>query len=487
MPEGGGEMAAAAASGRVAAPDGAIRRHQLAVSRLALLNEAADAMQGAAGRGDRRSLHETILVAATAGEGLRFQRAFLLLVDEPAAMLRGAAGIGPADPDEARRVWDELERLDLDLRGILEHYRRSGAGGGSAVDRLARSLEIPLRTTDHLLIRPLFERRALRAGPGAPAGPVPAELAERLATDALAAAPLLGGARCLGVLAADHAITKAPITDEDLELLRLFAGYAGAALEDARLHAELGRKIEELRRAHEVLRSHQERIVEMEKLSAIGEVAARVAHEIRTPLVTIGGFANQVARSLPEGSADRAALRVVREEVLRLERIVTDMLDFVRPPSRDLAPGDLSEAADRAVRLLGDELRARGVVVTARLGRDLPAVRMNPHQIHQVFENLFRNAADAMPDGGNVLLTTDAADGRVRAHVEDEGPGIPEEFRDKVFRPFFSTKQTGSGLGLAIALQIVEAHHGRLRFRPREGGGTRFTVELPEDREERRA
>jgi PAS domain S-box-containing protein len=451
-------------------------RQQLQQSRIAVLNQIGDAVHSAV---DLEDVLIMILVGVTAEQGLRFNRAFLLLVDEDTSSLRGEVAIGPPNPEEAARIWGELGRLNLDLRGILGRFRGGAREENAEVNEIVRRIEVPLDRWDHVLIRALHERRGLRVGPGEPDGEVPPDLAAALGVDSLAVAPLLAREKAVGVLAADNAITHQAITDEDIDLLRQFAHHAGTAIENSRLYAELQQKIEELRRAHANLRSNQRKLLELEKLSAVGEMAAKVAHEIRTPLVSIGGFANQVSRRLGEDDPNGQDLKIIREEVLRLERIVGELLDFVRPPSRDFSPQDVNDLVEKSAVLMEHDVRRRNVGIRTHLGKSLPLVMVDRNQMIQVLNNLIQNAAQAMPEGGEVELTTEASGGRVRVHVDDAGVGIPEEHRGKLFRPFFSTKEAGSGLGLAIASQIVEQHQGTLEFQPREGRGTRFTVILP--------
>jgi len=451
-------------------------RRQLQASRIAVLNQIGDAVHSSV---ELEDVLVMILIGVTAEQGLRFNRAFLLLADEEAGLLRGEIAIGPSTPDDAARIWAELGRLNLDLHGILNRFRGSARKENAGVNETVRRIEIPLDRWDHVLVRVLHERRGLRVGPGEPDGAMPAELAEALGVDSLAVAPLLARDKAIGALVADNAVTRRAISDEDVELLRQFAHHAGTAIENSRLYAELQEKIEELRRAHDHLRTNQRKLLELEKLSAVGEMAAKVAHEIRTPLVSIGGFANQVGRELPPDDPNRGRVQVIREEVLRLERIVGELLDFVRPPSRDFSPQAINDLVEKATLLMEHEVRGRGVTIRVHLGTELPQACVNGNQMIQVLNNLIQNAAQAMPDGGNIDITTEAANGRLRIHVDDAGIGIPEDHRVKVFHPFFSTKEAGSGLGLSIASQIVEQHQGALEFQPREAGGTRFSVVLP--------
>ncbi len=253
--------------------------------------------------------------------------------------------------------------------------------------------------------------------------------------------------------------------------------------ERIRLETALRNTVEELREANKNIRRNQERLIALEKLSAIGEMSARVAHEIRTPLVTIGGFANTLLREIPPESPAHRYLEIIREEVRRLEAIVSEILEYVRPIRTDLEPCELNVVLRAALKPFEEAAEARSVEVVWRLTEGLPSVPANRYQIHQVFSNLLQNAVQSMQAGGVLTIATAAGTNHVRVSIVDTGHGIAERDQNKVFRPFFTTKPTGSGLGLAIASQIVAQHNGTITFESAEGRGTTFDVRLPLERE----
>lgn len=250
---------------------------------------------------------------------------------------------------------------------------------------------------------------------------------------------------------------------------------------------ELSAKVDQLREVNRKLRRNQERLLELEKLSAIGEMAAKVAHEIRTPLVTIGGFANTVWKTTAPGAPERRYLEIIREEVRRLERIVSEILDYVRPAAVESEPCDVNEMIERVLTTHQDEVTSGGIELERRLSAELPPVQANRYQIHQVLTNLLVNAMQALagvpPDRRRLIVTSEAGENHVRISIADTGPGIPERHRQRIFRPFFTTKTGGSGLGLAISAQIVAQNQGTLTFDSDEGAGTTFHLRLPVRRE----
>ena len=219
----------------------------------------------------------------------------------------------------------------------------------------------------------------------------------------------------------------------------------------------------------------QARLLHSERLSALGEMAARIAHEVRNPLVSIGAAAQVVSEELPAESPVLGEVQAIAREVKRLDAIVTDFLNFARPRRAELRAVDLTRVVDETVALVRAKSPANDIHVNAE--RPL-TVRCDPDGIKQVLLNILLNAVEAAPRSS---LDVDAQS--LGAHavvsVADRGPGIPDAVRRRVFDPFFSTKTRGTGLGLAVSKQIVDEHHGRIRLFNRRGGGTRVVIELP--------
>lgn len=254
--------------------------------------------------------------------------------------------------------------------------------------------------------------------------------------------------------------------------------------EQSQLKEELSRKVTELRAANLTLRRSQEKLLSMEKLSAIGEMAAKVAHEIRTPLVTIGGFSNRLWKSMPEDAPQREYLEIIRDEVKRLEAIVSEILNYVRPGPLETESCDVNQMVQDALRPHQEHIMEAGISLHVRLGSDLPRVNANRNQIRQVLTNLIVNAMQAVqtpvPAGGARLeVGTRSGLNHVDITIVDNGAGIPERHRERVFRPFFTTKPGGSGLGLAIASKIASQHGATLTYETDPGHGTTFHLRLP--------
>jgi len=217
------------------------------------------------------------------------------------------------------------------------------------------------------------------------------------------------------------------------------------------------------------------RLLHTERLSALGEMAARIAHEVRNPLVSIGAAAQVVAEELPANSLVAGEVQAIAREVKRLDAIVSDFLRFARPRRPEIRSADLRTVVSESI----DLVRAKAPQHELLVRVDGPLVaRCDPDGVKQVLLNVLLNAVEATPSGV-VECEARVLGADVVLSVTDRGPGIPNSARSRVFDPFFSTKTRGTGLGLAVSKQIVDEHRGRIRLLSRRGGGTRVVIELP--------
>jgi two-component system sensor histidine kinase HydH len=234
----------------------------------------------------------------------------------------------------------------------------------------------------------------------------------------------------------------------------------------------IGYLVEKERKKHSAL-------VKTERLAAVGKAVSEIAHDMKTPLVAIGGFANQVFRKLPQDDPNRKKLEVMVQETARLESMIKQMLDFGRPLEIQPTKISLNELVMKTVEVAEPVARKSGVELKADLEPSLPPLLLDGPRIEQVILNLITNAVQASPAGERVLVRTHLENGEVLLKVADRGCGIAEEHRESVFHPFFSTKKTGTGLGLGIVKKIVEAHGGDVSFQSNPEKGVTFSVRLP--------
>jgi len=282
--------------------------------------------------------------------------------------------------------------------------------------------------------------------------------------------PLVVKHRVLGLFALGRR-RPVPFREVELQLLSAVASQIGVAVENSRLFEDLTRSYADLGRA-------QQQLVHRERLVALGELSAVVAHEVRNPLAAIFNSLGSLQRILrPDGDA-KMLLGVIQEEADRLNRIVGDLLGFARPSELAMRTERLEHVLEEAV---GAALAsgAAGIEIRREYDPGLPAIRIDPHQIRQALLNLASNAIQAMPRGGVLTVRTRAEDHLAVVEVSDSGPGVPAELRPRIFEPFFTTKATGTGLGLAVVRRIVEGHGGSVALAPPGEGGATFVLHLP--------
>lgn len=218
-----------------------------------------------------------------------------------------------------------------------------------------------------------------------------------------------------------------------------------------------------------------------ERLTALGNLAAGVAHEIRNPLSTIKGLATYIARKQPPGGSEEEAAKTMIVEVNRLNTVVSELLEFARPSAVKGTQADVNEVITRALRLADVDIKDKNIRVDFDPDPSAPPVRLNPERFTQALLNLFLNAVQAMSPGGALRVSTKTRriDGDFCIAVEDDGIGMSDEVRESIFNPYFTTKPSGTGLGLAIVHQIVEGHGGKVTVKSSQGIGSAFTIHLP--------
>ncbi len=221
----------------------------------------------------------------------------------------------------------------------------------------------------------------------------------------------------------------------------------------------------------------EKEVARQERLAALGTLAAGVAHEIRNPLSSIKGFATYFGAKFEPGTQDRELAEVMVGEVERLNRVVTELLDLTRPSELRLAPVTVADLVRHALKLVESDCRSRGIAVQARLP-ELTAL-LDADRMLQALLNLLLNAIQAMPKGGTLTVSAQRVKDRLELRVDDTGPGIPVQDMDRIFDPYFTTKNQGTGLGLATVRTLAEAHGGQVRVVSEPGQGTRVVLDLP--------
>jgi len=242
--------------------------------------------------------------------------------------------------------------------------------------------------------------------------------------------------------------------------------------------------IDDAGQTHVELERSREHLVQAEKMALVGKLAAGMAHSIRNPLTSVKMRLFSLGRSLELTDYQKEDFDVISEEIRHTDTIVQNFLEFARPPKLKTQLVSPSVVVDMAIQLLEHRLKSYDVNVKIIRKQPLPEIQVDPEQLKEVFVNLMENACEAMGSGGSIVIIEgeafEAPSKKVAViRLIDCGPGIPSSLSEKIFQPFFTTKDEGTGLGLSIALRIIEEHGGRLDVKTIEGEGTTFIITLP--------
>lgn len=217
----------------------------------------------------------------------------------------------------------------------------------------------------------------------------------------------------------------------------------------------------------------------IEKLATIGNLAAGIAHEIRNPLSSIKGYATYFGSLFEDSSENKQAANLMAEEVDRINRVISELLEFARPSDLKFKKIKVRKLIDHSIRIVTHEAETAGIQIKKVITPDLPDLKADPDRLTQVLLNLYLNAIQAMAKGGSLIVQVKKKGSSIIIHVSDTGAGIPLENLNHIFDPYFTTKNKGTGLGLAIAHKIVENHNGFLQAESTENSGTTISIVLP--------
>jgi two-component system sensor histidine kinase HydH len=234
-----------------------------------------------------------------------------------------------------------------------------------------------------------------------------------------------------------------------------------------------------LREQTEVLFQAEEQLRRADRLSALGELSAGMAHEIRNPLGSIRGAAEILKDDYRSDDPKFEFLQILLKETDRLNTIVQEFLNFARPKPPELQETDINSVIESVLALMAQPFRKEGIKVQKQLDPAVGKRNLDPGQLQQALLNLILNAVQAMPGGGALTVKSEITDHCLILNVSDTGAGIPQQDRKKLFSPFFTTKKDGTGLGLAITYRIIANHRGTISVDSEPGNGTTFTVSIP--------
>jgi signal transduction histidine kinase len=285
--------------------------------------------------------------------------------------------------------------------------------------------------------------------------------------------PLIYQTRLSGIFAMSEKISGREFGLDDIEFLSILGNQISVAIENARLY-------EGERMATQQLRAAQQQLVQTEKLAALGEMSAKIAHEVNNPLGIIKNYMVLLQREHSGGDNAGDYVGIVSEEIDRIARIVKQLLDFYRPTGVTMQKVSVTKLLDDVLTLMERQLASGKIEVVKKYRDNFPRINASPEGLKQVFLNLIINARDAMEDGGTLTVGMKQAKDNLVIDFLDTGPGIPPEIIPRIFEPFFTTKEQGegTGLGLSVCYGIIKNHKGSIRFRNMNPGGC-FEIMLP--------
>jgi PAS domain S-box-containing protein len=423
-----------------------------------------------------------VLTTVTMGESFGFNRAALFLVDENENSIVGRMGVGPINKEDAGRIWAELEKKRYKLQELVKNGFEEHGSPDSIQNRAIQKIQIPLSDVDDVLVRSITENRPIIVRNVKTNPHVSKKMTALLMGDEeFACVPIVVTDKPLGVLLVDNVFNRKPIVEEDTNLLWAFANQAGLAIQNSLLYTNLSKINLELRKA-------QAKLLQQAKLVGLGEMATEIAHEIRNPLVSVGGFARKLSKHAGDNKKLKQYSDIIVEEVNKLEHTLLNVLLLQQEIPPNFEEVDLNGIISDTLNLVKAELAPIGIELVINLEDSLPKIEADSAQLRQVFLNLTYNAIQAMEEGGKLGVTTSLEEASleeantkkyVKTVVEDTGVGVPEKLIEDIFKPFFTTKSTGTGLGLAITHKIITNHGGKIEILNKPEGGASFIVEIP--------
>ncbi len=420
-----------------------------------------------------------ILTSVTMGEGLGFNRSALFLTDDHKKNLRGMMAVGPLHAEDAARHWNSIDVKGKTLADIVREYGQFNMTAGFQIDKIIKRARIPIHKSKGILARTILERSTFNVTNYTS----PEDSEERVLGDVgfttFVSVPLIAKDNVVGCIVVDNLVTHDTITEDMVRFLQLFANQAAAAIETSKAHKSLEQSNKRLVEAQDLL-------VRTRTLATLGEFSAGVAHELRNPLVSIGGFAKRLARLLDDDTQEAHYARIIAKEVETLESILNQILEFVGSTKTNSNEVDMVDLIEQVLMLFNEALETHGIRLETQYDQTVRSLKVDEVQMRQLFINLIKNAIEAMESTGGTLRITSTkvedGHGGVGFEVADSGVGIPADDLAHIFDPFFTKKETGTGLGLPICSRIVEASHGgRVFIDSKEGHGTSVLIWLPQN------
>jgi two-component system, NtrC family, sensor histidine kinase HydH len=415
-------------------------------------------------------LVQLILTALVSGPVSFFERAMLLLFNERTEVLQGMLGV-TRETSEGMSV----PGMDDSTPAGLISGKEPAEGQDTEFNRMVRASRLELKKSRNVCSRAVLGKRVILVTDPQKEKRIDRDFVRNFGMASFAVAPLMAKERVIGVVIVDNPSQTRAIGNDDLRFLQLFTNQAGMAMENSMLYSRLTE-------ANRSLREARERFIHGSRLATIGTMAASIAHELKGPLVSIGGFARRLSKILPPGSNESNYAGTIVQEVQRLEKMLTEILSYTRKTTICYSQCTIRDIVEDSLSIVTPALEEKDITVTRSFPAKPVSLLADGQQLKQVFINLFLNSHEAMNQGGRLDITVTPARLKgvkaVSIKVADSGGGVPPDTMNKIFNPFYTTKESGTGLGLPIADRIVTNHGGQIQVKNSDIGAE-FTILLP--------
>lgn len=455
------------------------REQKKRIDQLSILSEISNVVASAL---DPDEVLKVILTGVTARQGLGFNRAFLFLKEDDSEKLVGRLAVGPADAEEAGKIWSALEQDERSLTDILSIYKEETSRGIRRPSTLIDNLEIDLKEPSEFS-KAINTREAIFIELANDSDEKTKEICAHLGQEQAAVTPLISRNRPIGLLVVDNAITGAPITEHDRQFLNLIADQSAAAVERSYLYRDIKQRAQLLEEANRKLAETQTQIIQAEKMSVIGEITSAVAHELRNPLTIIGGFANLMLENQRNEQSDSEYLNIITSETQRAEAVLTDLLDFSKASRVENQPVQINYIVGKVIDMLA-----------VRCGHDIARMKLEPgdesmpiwgnpdqliHAFYQILALLFQELPEAVVPG----LSTAVEDNVVTLTIDFPGEMHSGDELWKMLKLYFGAKDAAKRLALIVAEETLRYHGGQLGIASnREGPVLYIQLPLNEDK-----
>jgi len=442
---------------------------------LSLITQAVRAFNRAE---NLESILKIVLIGVTAGSGLGFNRAFILLKSEDKHCLRGALANGPSSPEEADFIWQQLSRGELTLEKMFNDVLENHEINNPPLNGFLKDIVIPL-DNNNIFARAVIEKRSMIIDEMDLVWDGYSDLHSMIGPGPFAVVPLLGNEHLQGVLIADNFITRKAITQNDIHLLEIFARYASDSIENFRLYEHLEKKILALKQANEKIISGREFVIKAERLSVLTEMANDVAHEIRNPLTVIGGFAKSMLKKMNQENENYEYLNIIFEQVQRISDSLEKFTSLINYESKADIICDLGDLVRSAVlaRMSGSNFKKFEVSYKQEI-----KIKIDPDLFRQTILIAMKQINAIFRRDEPFILSIERKDDK--AYIYFETSNQDDQIAKRLYKSFQSGGNNEILRQLSTTLEILKYYRGNIGIEATDQNIKRFYFELPVYRED---